>query len=78
MPETPKKPKIQPWNGNNYMVCNGVPVAFDSLQGSASKFNGPTVSLRKRGDVRNKFDLGMFDMPSASRRRKGMYPGDPC
>ncbi|KAI5855416.1 hypothetical protein BZA05DRAFT_391504 [Tricharina praecox] len=74
-PEVPKKPKIQPWNSNSYMICNGVPVAVDgdvtNKALEVAKFTGPaTSSLQKRGDIRNKFGFGMFDMPSVSGRRK--------
>jgi len=79
-PAAPSKPKVQPWNSNSYMIVNGVPVVVEgdvtSRALDVSKFNDATTTttstLQKRGDVRRKLGLGMFDMPSVSGRRKGM------
>jgi len=75
--QQPKQAQKQPWNGNAYMVVNGVPMAVEGdVTGKAldiSKF-APGTTLQKRGDVRSKLGLGMFDVPGVSGRRKTSAP----
>jgi hypothetical protein len=82
------KRQQRPWSGKSYMIYNGVatPVGPDvtaAALGAANIENidddaAPTIhkrSLHKRGGVRNKLGLGMFDsMPSVSGRRKNSTP----
>ncbi|KAF8250246.1 hypothetical protein K440DRAFT_640386 [Wilcoxina mikolae CBS 423.85] len=76
-PQQPKQTQKQPWNGNAYMVVNGVPMAVEGdATGKAldiSKF-APGNTLQKRGDIRSKLGLGMFDVPGVSGRRKTSAP----
>jgi hypothetical protein len=71
---TPKKPVRKPWNSNAYMVVNGVPVEVEGdVTGKAldiAKFAPNKNALQKRGNIREKFGFGTFDMPKKTARRK--------
>ncbi|KAI5817468.1 hypothetical protein BZA77DRAFT_386752 [Pyronema omphalodes] len=71
---TPKKPIRKPWNSNAYMVVNGVPVEVEGdVTGKAldiAKFAPNKSALQKRGNIREKFGFGTFDMPKKTGRRK--------
>lgn len=78
-PEQPKSEQKRPWNGGSYMVYNGVPMPVEGdVTNKAldmSKFAPPGPrGLVKRGDVRSKLGLGMFDVPGVSGRRKAPAP----